>query len=397
MCASSVFIPIVPAGGSGTRLWPLSRRSEPKFLLDLTGTGSSLLQQTLRRLEPIADHPPIIVTGAVHRDAVTTQAQAVAAGADRRARILAEPSPKNSMPAIAWAAAVAERIDEDAVIGSFAADHLIHDVDGFTATIRAAHRAAELGHLVTIGIEPTYPATGFGYIQEADGTPEQLGAAGARAVARFVEKPDAETAQSFLAAGGFTWNAGMFVARASLILHWLDRLLPQVADAARQLARLGQEHVGPEEIDRIWQGMTSIAIDHALAEPLAAEGAVAMVPARFDWDDVGDFHALSRQLRSARPAAQQGHHDATPAGSAVQQGSGGAGSDVVALGDAPVIADASRASIYSRTGRPVAVVGLEDITVVDTEDVLLVLADDHAQSLSGLVANLEEHGQGHLR
>ncbi len=367
MSSSSAFIPVIPAGGSGTRLWPLSRKGHPKFLLDLTGSGSSLLQQTLDRLEPIADHPPIVVTGAAHADAVREQV-------GERASILAEPSAKNSMPAIAWAAAVAERIDPDAVIGSFAADHLIADTGAFHTAIRSAIAAAELGYLVTLGIEPDYPATGFGYIEAAQDTPAELAQAGARAVARFVEKPDRETAEQFLATGRFAWNGGMFLARARTILDALEQRLPQTARAARTLADADPE--APADASA-WEEMTAIAIDHALAEPMAAAGEVAMVPAAFDWDDVGDFRALGQQLRAAHtPAYRLQEH----------------GSDVVALHELPLIAQDAHASVLSTTGRLVALLGVQGVSVVDTPDALLVIADERAQDLSGLVKRLSEKG-----
>lgn len=382
------FIPIVPAGGAGTRLWPLSRREHPKFLLDLTGSGSSLLQQTLTRLAPLADHPSIVVTGAAHVAAV--QEQVAASGIE--ARVLAEPSPRNSMPAIALAAAVVEREHPGAVIGSFAADHLITDTEGFARSVRAARRSAELGYLVTLGIEPTHPATGFGYIEQqragasppGQGSPlvrdpAQLRAVGARPVVRFVEKPDLARAEEFLASGDFLWNAGMFVVGASVLLDALADQIPSLAAGARSIA----EAIGSERADEVmastWPTLTSIAIDHALAEPLAVAGKVAVVPAAFDWDDVGDFRALARQLRTGAPA------------------DGGADSDVRVLGTAHVDAVGSRATVYGATHRHVALVGLDGISVVETDDVLLVLADEHAQDLATLVGRLSEAGSDHLR
>ena len=187
------FVPVVPAGGSGTRLWPLSRRDRPKFLLDLIGQGRSLLQLTLDRLAPLADRPSIVVTGRAHVAAVREQL-------DGDVRVVAEPSARNSMPAIALAAAHVERELPDAVIGSFAADHLIEDEAAFARAVTAAREAAELGLLVTLGIAPTSPSTGFGYIEsagerEADpALAARLRAVGAEPVVRFVEKPDRERA-----------------------------------------------------------------------------------------------------------------------------------------------------------------------------------------------------------
>ena len=373
------FVPVVPAGGSGTRLWPLSRRDRPKFLLDLIGQGRSLLQLTLDRLAPLADRPSIVVTGRAHVAAVREQL-------DGDVRVLAEPSARNSMPAIALAAAHVERELPDAVIGSFAADHLIEDEAAFARAVTAAREAAELGLLVTLGIAPTSPSTGFGYIESAgDGGADpalsaRLRAVGAEPVVRFVEKPDRERAESFVAAG-LRWNAGMFVVRASVLLDELAVQIPGLAAGAREIAAA---HGGAEEqevLERVWPTMTAIAIDHALAEPLAAQGRVAVVPAEFDWDDVGDFAALARQLRERKGEVRRGED----------------GTEVHVVGSASVDALSSRATVYGSTDRHIALVGLEGVSIVDTEDALLVLADEKAQALQQLVGRLDEQGLGQLR
>ena len=373
------FVPVVPAGGSGTRLWPLSRRDRPKFLLDLIGQGRSLLQLTLDRLAPLADRPSIVVTGRAHVAAVREQL-------DGDVRVLAEPSARNSMPAIALAAAHVERELPDAVIGSFAADHLIEDEAAFARAVTAAREAAELGLLVTLGIAPTSPSTGFGYIEsagerEADpALAARLRAVGAEPVVRFVEKPDRERAEAFVAAG-LRWNAGMFVVRASVLLDELAVQIPGLAAGAREIAAA---HGGAEEqevLERVWPTMTAIAIDHALAEPLAAQGRVAVVPAEFDWDDVGDFAALARQLRERKGEVRRGED----------------GTEVHVVGSASVDALSSRATVYGSTNRHIALVGLEGVSIVDTEDALLVLADEKAQALQQLVGRLDEQGLGRLR
>lgn len=387
------FVPVIPAGGAGTRLWPLSRRARPKFLLDLTGGGSSLLQQTLTRVSPLADRPAVIVTGVDHAEAV--DAQAAEAGVE--VWVLAEPSPRNSMPAIALAAAVVEREDPTAIIGSFAADHLIRDTEGFARSVRRAREAAELGYLVTLGIEPTHAATGFGYIEpvpEGEQVPaEQLTsrhgadapgldgllATGALPVRRFVEKPDAARAEQFVASGHL-WNAGMFVVGASVLLDALAEQMPPLAAGARAIVAAWGTDSQQQVLEETWSALTSIAIDHALAEPLAAQGRVAVVRAEFDWDDVGDFAALARQLRTGGAL-----DDADPS------------EDVRVLGTAHVDAVRARATVYGATHRHVALVGLDGISVVDTDDVLLVLADDHAQDLAALVSRLSEDGLDHLR
>lgn len=372
MTTSSPFIPVIPAGGSGTRLWPLSRKSHPKFLLDLAGSGRSLLVDTLERLTPLSSATPIIVTGRAHREAVADQV-------GDSARILAEPSGKNSMPAIAWAAALAEREHPGAIIGSFAADHVITPKEDFWKGVYSAIAAAELGYLATIGIEPTSPSSAFGYIEaySSDAADEEaiaLRSAGALSVSRFVEKPDRETAAEFVKSGRFMWNAGMFVVKARVLLEALDDLHPAMSDAARTLAEDVTNGELSAEGEELWEHLEPIAIDHALAEPLASRGAVCVVPASFDWDDVGDFGALSR-MASSDDDAEMGVH---------------------VVGSAPVLSEASRARVYSDSSRPIALVGLTGVSIVDTGDVLLVVEDSKAQEVASLVKRLESAGFGSL-
>lgn len=349
---------VVPAGGAGTRLWPLSRAAAPKFLHDLGGTGRSLLQATYDRLVPLVGDRLLVVTGAAHAQAVGAQLDALPA-----AHVIAEPSPRDSMAAIGLAAALIEREDPDAVMGSFAADHVIADPEAFRACVREAAAVARTGVLVTLGIEPDFPSTGFGYIRLGA---RLEGFATAHAVAEFVEKPDAATAADYLASGEYRWNAGMFVARASVVLDLLAAEHPDLAGDLRRIA------ADPSLIDELWGGLTKIAIDHAIAEPAAAAGKVAVVPGSFGWEDIGDFEALAELL----PAG--------PAG-------------VKVLGDAAqVLAVDSTGLVVAGTDRTVAVLGLEDVVVVDTGDALLVTTTEHAQDVKAVVQALKDAGRGAL-
>ena len=276
------FWAVIPAGGAGTRLWPLSRAGHPKFLQDLTGSGRSLLQQTLDRVEPLAGERVVVVTGAAHADAVREQLPSLGAG-----ELLAEPAPRDSMAAIGLAAAVIEARDPEAVIGSFAADHVIPDAEAFRACVAEAAEVARGGQVVTIGIEPTHPSTGFGYIQMGRPIP---GAPTARRVRQFVEKPDARRATAYLSTGEFRWNAGMFVVRAGTLLDLLHRWHPELAEGLRAIA------ADPTRLGEVWPKLERIAIDHAVAEPAADIGVVAVVPGDFAWDDIGDFASLSALL-----------------------------------------------------------------------------------------------------
>ncbi len=365
------FWAVIPAGGAGTRLWPLSRAGSPKFLHDLTGSGRSLLQATVDRLEPLAAERVVVVTGARHEEAVRAQlAPSVAE------QVLAEPSPRDSMAAIGWAAAVIEARDPEAVIGSFAADHVIGDEDAFRERVREAVEVARTGQVVTIGIEPTFPSTGFGYIHT--GAPLEVeGAPNARAVQRFVEKPDEGTAREYLASGEFRWNAGMFVVKASVLLDVLGTYHPELTAGLRQLA------AEPAALPQIWDGLLKIAIDHAVAEPAADDGRVAVILGDFPWDDVGDFASLAQLL--AEPAGPV----AEPAATVAEQ-------PVLTLGSDNVLTEGASGLVASSTGRLVAVLGLEDVVVVDTDDVLLVTTREKAQQVKGLVDRLKAEGRADL-
>lgn len=346
---------VIPAGGAGTRLWPLSRAGSPKFLHDLTGSGRTLLQDTADRLEPLVSDRLMIVTGAAHAGAVRAQLPQV--GGDR---VLAEPSPRDSMAAIGLAAALLERRAPEAVIGSFAADHVIADPDTFRSIVTTAADAARDDWLVTIGIEPTAPSTAFGYIHLGDPLP---GHPAARQVRSFVEKPDAETAAAYVAQGDYRWNAGMFVARPRVLLDLLADRDPGFAADLRGIA------AEPATLDEVWPRLPKIAIDHAVAEPAAAAGRVAVVPGGFGWDDIGDFASLDTLLRGDVEGAD----------------------GVVTLGaDSEVTVIDAEGLVVAGGGRRVVVVGLDDVVVVDTPDALLVTTRDRAQDVKRAVGEVPE-------
>lgn len=345
------FWAVIPAGGAGTRLWPLSRASSPKFLHDLTGSGRSMLQETWDRLVPVSGANIMVVTGVGHQDAVRDQLPALA-----EADLLAEPSPRDSMAAIGLAAAVLERRDPEAVIGSFAADHVIGEPEAFHACVREAVAVARTGYVVTIGIVPTRAATGFGYIHMGDELVVP-GAPSAHQVQSFVEKPDASRARAYLETGEYRWNAGMFVVRARVLLDLLDACHPELARGLRDIA------ADPGRLAELWPSLTRIAIDHAVAEPAAAEGRVAVIPGGFGWDDVGDFASL---------------------GALLSEVAGAPGLRVLGAGD-HVLAHESTGIVVPASGRTVALLGLEDVVVVDTPDALLVTTRERAQDVKTVV------------
>jgi mannose-1-phosphate guanylyltransferase len=340
----------------------LSRSSSPKFLHDMTGAGSSLLQATWDRLQPLCGDRIMVVTGALHEAAVQDQLPGLAA-----ANLVAEPSQRGSMAAIGLAAAILERRDPDAIIGSFAADHVIGEPQVFAGCVREAVAVARAGYVVTIGIQPTFPATGFGYIRVGDHL-AITGAPHGRQVRSFVEKPDEATARSFLRTGEYHWNAGMFVVQATVLLDLLADFHPALASRLRDIA------AQPARLAELWPGLISMAIDTAVAEPAAAVGRVAVVPGPFTWDDVGDFASLGSLLA-----------DVTAQG----------GLKILGEPDLVLVRDATGV-VVPGSGRMVAVLGLDDIVVVDTPDAVLVTTRERAQDVKALVDLLKASGRADL-
>lgn len=355
------FWAVVPAGGSGTRLWPLSRRAAPKFLHDLTGSGRSLLQETVERVRPMVGDRVVVVTGVRHADAVRQQLELP------DDCLLVEPAPRDSMAAIGLAAAVIEHRDPEAVVGSFAADHVIGDTEVFRDCVRQAVNVARTGAVVTLGITPTYPATGFGYIAVGDAL-SVPGAPDAHRVEAFVEKPDRRHAESYLEGGRHRWNAGMFIVRAATLLDLLHGWHPSLAHGVRTIA------ADPTRMEEIWPSLRKISIDHAIAEPAAAAGRVAVVPAGFAWDDVGDFASLATLVPES--ADHPGMRILGPARLVVSHDSTGL--------------------VAAHGGRTVVTLGVSDVVVVDTVDALLVTTRERVQDVKIIVETLRRSGREDL-
>lgn len=271
------FYVVIPAGGAGTRLWPLSREDHPKFLLDLTLKGRSLIQATWDRLLPLTSAArTTIVAGPAHVQTIAAQLPDL-----RAENLFTEPGPKDSMAAIGLAAAILARRDPEAIIGSFAADHMISGDEAFLSAVAEAVAVAKQDLLVTIGIAPSHPSTGFGYIRLGDKI-NLREAPNARIVSSFKEKPDARTAASYLATGNYRWNAGMFVVKATFLLKLLQLYKPDLAQGLTQIASVWDDEEQRQSVlTEIWPTLEKIPIDNAVAEPAALEGRVAVVPATF--------------------------------------------------------------------------------------------------------------------
>lgn len=357
------FWAVIPAGGVGTRLWPLSRAAAPKFLHDLTGSGQTLIRATYDRLHPLAGDNIMVVTGQAHRDAVCAQLAGVA-----KENFLLEPEPKDSAAAIGLAAAVLYERDPDAIMGSFAADQVIGPDEVFREAVSEAIATARTDKIVTIGIKPTYPSTGFGYIRQGQKL-NITDAPSAYKVDKFVEKPASEVAQRYVASGKHFWNAGMFVAPVKLLLAHLQEHEPQLFEGVTAIAKANTAGDMETVMSEVWSSLPKTSIDYAVAEPAAEAGDVAVIPSDFIWDDVGDFAAIAR----LNPATDE--------------------SGVTVIGETPrVYTEDADGVVVTDTSRVIALIGVEDIVVVDTPDALLVTTTEHAQSVKQAVESIKAHG-----
>lgn len=356
------FYAVIPAGGIGSRLWPLSRAAAPKFLHDLTGSGQTLLQDTWDRLVPLANKNIMVVTGDIHAEAVSEQLPELSEDS-----LVLEPSPRDSTAAIALAGAILEKRHPGVIIGSFAADHVILDQGKFEAAVKEAISVAAGGKIVTIGIKPTEPSVAFGYIRKGERLSET-----ACQVLEFVEKPDIATAKKYVESEQYFWNAGMFIAPAALILEVLRVSQPTLYKGVIEIADVWDTPAKKDVMAKIWPTLTKIAIDYSVAEPAARQNSVAVVPAQFEWHDVGDFAAIAELQSHGR----RGH--------------------LAVLGSARVLSDSASGILVSDTGRLVALIGLDDVIVVDTADALLVTSKQHAQKVKSLVESLRQSGHSEL-
>jgi mannose-1-phosphate guanylyltransferase len=343
---------LILAGGSGTRFWPLSRAARPKQLLALDG-DESLLRKTRLRLAPLVPPADVwVCTTAALAEAVRRDLPEVPP-----AQILCEPEGRNTAPAIGWSVRSMPESARRGAIAVLPADHRVADPEGFRATLAAAVRLVERDNRVmTLGVTPRWPETGYGYLQLAP----EAGAEGARRVERFVEKPTLENAERFFASGRHLWNAGIFVFRGTT---FLDLLAVHQPALARGLAAIAAE---PDRLADLYRALPADSIDYALMEKLDS---ISTLPLDCGWSDLGSWEALSEVLA---PDAQ---------------GNRGRG-DVLAL-------DAGRNLLFADQGT-IAVVGVEGLVVVRTGDAVLVLPKERSQEVRKIVDELKRRGRGDL-
>ena len=359
-----MLFPIIMAGGSGSRLWPLSRQLNPKQFLPLAEADFSMLQATIKRLEGLGAALPRLICNEQHRFLAAEQMRLLGM---EQANILLEPVGRNTAPAIALAALQACSEAEDPILLVLAADHLIKDVQAFQASIKIALPLAEAGKLVTFGIVPTHPETGCGYIEKGDNV-----GSGGFMVSRFVEKPDLLTAQEYLASGSYFWNSGMFMFRASRYLDELQRFRPEILTACREALAGGSQDMHFTRVDQAsFAACPDDSIDYAVMEPLcnSADGASAaavMVALDAGWSDIGSWSALWEVSEKD----EQGN---------------------VFKGD--VLDQQTRNSYVHADSRLVATVGVEDLVIVETKDAVLVAHKNHVQDVKKIVEQLKRAGR----
>lgn len=344
------FIPVILAGGSGSRLWPLSRKSTPKQFLSLLGQENSMLQQTLTRLSALPHGHPIVISNEDHRFLVAEQLRA--SGFDH-SRIILEPVSRNTAPAVALAAATVA--DDDPVLLVLSADHHIADTQAFQAAISRAVKLAEEGHLVTFGITPTRPETGYGYIRK--GTPHHEDS---WQIDAFVEKPDLATAQAYLDQGNHLWNSGIFMFRASRYLDELERHAPKIH---HQCLAAVQGMVADADFCRIPLAVFSEcpedSIDYAVMEKVSSALTIELDAG---WSDIGSWEALWE----VAPKDAQGNHT---------------------RGD--VITEDTNQSLVAAHHRLVATLGVNNLAIVETRDAVLIADKSRSQEVKQVIAQLQ--------
>jgi mannose-1-phosphate guanylyltransferase len=349
---------VILAGGSGTRLWPASRRARPKQFLDLSADGESLLAAAVRRAKSAVDGSVVVVTAAEHEDLVRQHARDV--------EILAEPVGKNTAAALGLAAVHLLAEDPDAVIGALPADQHIGDDAAMADVLARAFQVAETSERIcTIGLVPTRPETGFGYLEL--GGHAELGVAGVREVARFVEKPPRAEAEAYVAGGRHLWNGGMFFLKARRLADDLARYLPAVWAGLERIAAALAADATDRELASItaeaYAAIPSVSIDHGVMEKASG---VVTVPAEVGWSDVGSWAAFA-DLRE------------------------GDGVGNVTRGDV-VVCDGARNVVIGDPGRVVAVVGVSDLVIVQSGDAVLVVPKERAQDVRVAVEALGRAG-----
>lgn len=349
---------VIMAGGSGTRFWPQSTKAHPKQFLNIFG-DRTMLQDTVERIKPLVSADRVwVITNDKYVDLVKEQLPDVPVD-----NIVGEPVGKNTAPCVAAAASLIQEKDSDGTMVVLPADHLIGKPKTFLSILETAQKKAQdPGALVTIGIKPDHPETGYGYIEFDEETSEEVEGHQIKKVNQFREKPDLETAKEFIESGNFLWNSGMFIWKASTILEKFKKHLPTIFDEVEKLKSSVGTDNQKEALDEFYYGCTSISIDYGIMEQAES---VYVVPGSFEWNDVGSWRAVY-DLRSKDED-----------GNVIQT-------------DTAATADAMNNLIQSESGKMIALVGVENIAVVETDNAILVCDLDNSQGVKKVVNKLRK-------
>lgn len=369
MAETIEFRPIILAGGSGTRFWPRSRRARAKQILALDGERT-MIQRTLDRLTPLATPEDVwVITNTFLSDAICTQLDCVP-----QRQVVCEPAARNTAPAAGLAAFLMERLYPNAVLGMFPSDHVIADEEAFVSTMQRAIRlAAEGDNIVVLGVQPTRPETGYGYIETGSTCGE-----GVLRVRRFTEKPNQERAEAFVTAGNFFWNSGMFVWSARTLAKAVRDHLPETAPILEEIVAAWDT----PEFDRVFAELyakcENISVDYAILEPRSARGEhhsrLYCLPARFGWSDLGSWTALHEYQLERENGDNYGN---------VVEGAGA------------IVLNSQENYVFS-PDKCIALVGVKDLVVVETEDALLITTRQHSQDVGKVVKELAARGNEKL-
>ncbi len=365
MATGRVFAPVILAGGSGTRFWPRSRRSRAKQVLALDG-DRTMIQQTLERLLPVAKAEDVwVVTNHWLNETIGAQLPAL-----RRDHILSEPAARNTAPACALTAFLLERTGPETVIGVFPSDHVVGNIPRFAEVIAAGVKVAAAGeNIVVLGVPATRPETGYGYIEKGTAVETfALEGVTVHRVKRFREKPDRHTAEGFLAAGNFAWNGGIFLWSARTLANAIREHAP---DMAPLLEKIAAAHGTPEfdaVFAEVYPECENISVDYAVLERRSAKGesrsSIYCLPADFQWNDLGSWSSLHEHLGENED------------------------SNVLDGATAGLVTIESSGNYVYAPGKMVALLGVEGLVVVETEDALLITTRDRSQDVSKIVREL---------
>src|SRR5271156_3353715 len=364
------FRPIILAGGSGTRFWPRSRRARAKQVLALDGERT-MIQRTVDRLQPLAERDDFwVITNDLLSPTICGQLDVVP-----EEQIVCEPAARNTAPAAGLAAFLIEKTNPDAVLGIFPADHVISDEAAFLAVLEHAIKIAAAGeNMVVLGVTPTRPETGYGYIETGSALDD-----GSLRVRRFTEKPNRERAEEFVAAGNYHWNSGIFVWSARTLANAVREHLPEMAPLLEKIA----EAYGTADFGRVFGELypkcENISVDYAILEPRSAKGEsrshLYCLPAEFGWNDLGSWAALYEHHRERKSSIDAHGNFSESAGS---------------------VAIEARGNYVYSPKKFVALVGVEDLVVVETDDAILIMTRQHSQDVGKVVKELVARGRKDL-